>query len=161
MAEMRLLGPPHCTWVNLETLKLASRYLDHQSASRFFFRSANEHLGQSWQTQKPWGWPNYLISAKKQLGQPQGSWVCHDWLKFAMADLKTLRLTKVFHRWSKYLKAELSFPWPIYKPWGWPKCSIADPSGLSSRYLCQPWNTLVSLKVLRSAMEHLGQSWQT
>jgi hypothetical protein len=58
--------------ISHETLKLASRYLD-----------PNEHLGQSWQTQKPWGWPRYFMARMRLLGQAQGSCVSLETLKFA------------------------------------------------------------------------------
>jgi hypothetical protein len=74
MAEMTLLCQPYGTWISLETLKLASRYLDQLCntwVNLKVFRSAIEHLGHdtiklasryldpmehlgpSWQTQEP------------------------------------------------------------------------------------------------------------
>jgi hypothetical protein len=74
MAEMSLLCQPHGTWISLDTLKLALRYLEqlwNTWVNLKIFRSAIEHLGHetlklasryldpmehlgpSWQTQEP------------------------------------------------------------------------------------------------------------
>jgi hypothetical protein len=89
VAKMRLLDQPHGTWVSLETLKLASRDLDHLwntwVSLKVFFRSAIEHLGhlsheapgsasrfldQLWNT---WVSLKVFRSAMESLGQPQVS----------------------------------------------------------------------------------------
>jgi hypothetical protein len=96
MAEMRLLSQPHGTWVCLETLKLASRYLDQLENSwvslKVFFKSAIEHLGhishaapgtasrfldQLWNT---WVSLKVFRSAMEYLGQPQGTWISYETL---------------------------------------------------------------------------------
>jgi hypothetical protein len=47
MAKIRLLDQPHVTWVSLETLKLASKYLDNIWNTWVIlkvFKSAIKHL---------------------------------------------------------------------------------------------------------------------
>jgi hypothetical protein len=166
-SAMEHLSQPQGTWISYGTLGSASRFLDqpwNTYVSLKDFRAAIKHLGQSWQTQGPWGWPSCFMAKMRLLGQPRGSWVCHDWPKWSMADLKTLRLTQVFHSWSKNLEADPGASWLR-----WPKCSMADLKtlrltkvfkisygtlGSALRYLNQLWIIWVSVKVLRLAMKH-------
>jgi hypothetical protein len=65
---MTQLGQPQGTWVSLETLILASWYLDqlwNTWVSLKVFGLAMDHLGQ----------PQGLRSAMKHLGQFQGTWI--------------------------------------------------------------------------------------
>jgi hypothetical protein len=53
---------------------------------------------QQWST-----WVSLKVLAREHLDQPQGSWVCDDLPKCFLADLKTLRLTQVYLKASRYL----------------------------------------------------------
>jgi hypothetical protein len=70
MAKMRLLDQPHGTWVSLETLKIASRYLDHIWNTWVSLKV----LDQLWNT---WVSLNVFKSAMEHMGQPQGTWISY------------------------------------------------------------------------------------